>query len=579
MKVGIIGINIYVRAMNFACPLHVYAFQQYLTMHGIESEIIDYLPNTNKFEKGYNYRHPSIYFKGKVDALVKERDVAAAKLQYNKIAELNNKIAKLTKYKDAFDAIYDERAARYDKQEDFIKKYLVLTKDKYNCAIIETTDPGFDCYICVTDIIWDKFAGTGYEPGFFLALSGMENKWKIAYSASKLVTKNDADKELTTSWIRDIDFVSVRENFMQKEMQQYVRPDIACVLDPVLLHEAPFYEKILTEPEEKDYLLLYYVVEDNNDILLAALEYAKKHNLKIIELTDKTSQNSVTKEQTEVEVIYKYGIGIDEWIGYFRNAECVFTNSFHGTCLSVLFEKNFFVGRRSNYDKIDAILETIGLSGRLTDMTNYESVPETIDNWDEVREKLAIRRKESEYFIMNALTVAKQQKHPVKDYLTAKKSQQFSLFYNIGRAQKSLEKNILDEYKNEKDKLFVRANSVEYLHGKITNDGICCFRKSMFKVDGFRFDGWRLRMHLDYHRFYMLEDGSFQEVDAYKEKANMPAAVFEPGDPIPVLPCNRIQLIVAEGVWVPEPKEEPKEEPVQVVEAPEMQEAVQEKEQ
>lgn len=550
MKIGLVGINMYVRAMNYACPLHVYAFQKYLQDKGFDVTVVDYLPNTNKFETGYDARHPSVYFSNKVQAQEAELErLTKAGADAEKISALKAKIKKNAESRDSFLAIYDERAQRHDKQWEFIDQYIVKTEQQYNCALMEVGDPGFDCYICVTDIIWDKFP-TGYEPGFFLALKCMENKWKISYSASKLVAPTEKDVELTTSWIRDMDFVSVRENFMQKQIQDTIRPDVACVLDPVLLHDGAVYEDILVKPQEEKFLLLYYVVENNPEIILNALAYAKKHGLKIIELSDKTSQNKLTRD-SDVEVIYKYGAGIQEWLGYFRHADCVFTNSFHGCCLSILFEKNFFVGRRNNYDKISALLESVDLMGRITDDRPFDQIPDVIDSWDVVREKLDKRRKESEYFIMNALTVAQQQPHPVKDYLEAKKNQVFNMWYNIGKKKKSINDNVLPQYRAKTKSLFVRKNSVEYLQGKIKNDGSTALHANVFQVENMRFVGWRIRVHVDYHKFYLLEDGSFRAVDAYwaDQEPEVACRVFAPGEPIPVIDLNRIQSCVAEGVW------------------------------
>lgn len=550
MKIGLIGINMHVRALNYACPLHVFAFQQFLLKHGIESTIIDYLPNTNKFEEGYDPRHPSKYFGNKV-RILKEKQEKLSKSggREEDVKAIKAKLERNIQLRDGYNAIYKEREERYDKQWEFIEHYLIKTDKQYNCALLEVMDPGFDCYICVTDIIWDKFQATGYEPGFFLGLSCMENKWKIAYSASKLVTKDEKDKEQTSMWIKDMDFVSVREDFLQRELQDNIRSDVACVLDPVLLHDASFYEKILVEPQEKGYLLLYYVVESNPEIIINALDYAKKHQLKIIELTDKISQNNLTK-QSDVEVLYKYGAGIQEWIGYFRNAECVFTNSFHGCCLSILFQKSFYVGRRNNYDKITALLRSLDLTGRITDDQMFCNIPEMVNNWETVRKKLEVRRAESEYFILNALAIVKQQSHPQKDYYAVKKTQRFPMYYNIGKKKKSLQEYVIPEYQSKNDQLFIRKNSIEFFQGKIVNDGLTCFHENVFQIEKSRFAGWRLRIHVDYHRFYLLEDGSFQESTSYWKTPRKPCKIFQPGDFIPSFPLNRIQVCVAEATWV-----------------------------
>ena len=44
MSIGLISINMYSKGLNFACPLHTYAFKQFLLQQGIESTILDYKP-------------------------------------------------------------------------------------------------------------------------------------------------------------------------------------------------------------------------------------------------------------------------------------------------------------------------------------------------------------------------------------------------------------------------------------------------------------------------------------------------------------------------------------------------------
>ena len=207
------------------------------------------------------------------------------------------------------------------------------------------------------------------------------------------------------------------------------------------------------------------------------------------------------------------------------------------------------MGKRNNYDKITALLEAMDLTDRIVDGTAWTVVPETIGNWDVVRSRLAKRRLESEYFIMNALTVAGQQPHPVKDYLPQKMKQSYKMFYNIGRKHKSVQDNILPAYQGKKDSIFVRKNSVEYLQGKVTNDGSSTLHENVFRIPNLVFQGWRIRVHLDYHKFYLLEDGTFQEITEHKEQPRAKCMVLQAGEPIPVIPLNRIQLCVAEAVW------------------------------
>lgn len=145
MKIGIISINAHTKVLNFASPLHTYAFQQFLLQNGIESTIIDYKPIY--FGK-FDVRHPLHYYQThpNQDEAVQE--------------EL---IAKWT-------ALYDAREKRYDRFEEFIQKYYIKTDICYTAKSIEKTDPGFDCYICATDVIWKNNRKTGLNRGFFWQL-------------------------------------------------------------------------------------------------------------------------------------------------------------------------------------------------------------------------------------------------------------------------------------------------------------------------------------------------------------------------------------------------------------------------
>ncbi len=549
MKICIIGINIYVRAMNYACPLHAYAFQQYLKEQGIESEIIDYLPNTNKFEKGYDYKHPSIYFGKKIELLRKQLGEVNEDEEANpEICKIREKINKYEHQKALYEAIYGQRETRFLKQQEFIKSYLTLSDDKYNCAIMETMQLDYDGYICVTDIIWDKFPGSGYEPGFFLGLSCMENKWKIAYSASKLTADSNEDKIITSQWINDMDFVSVRESFLQKRVMDEIRADVTWVLDPVLLNDASCYDRILKKPEEVNYLLLYYVVENNPEIINKAIQFAQAHNLKIIELTDKLEQNPLTKA-CDVDVEYKYDVGIEEWLGYIKYATSIFTNSFHGCCLSIIFEKDFYVSRRQNYDKISDLLVSLNLENRIIDDFDFEKIPITINNWELVKDRLRRRRRVSENYLMNALDVVQQQPHPIKDYSKLKRKQEYTMLYNIGKPLKVFDLYVLSEYKEQKNKFIQRKNSIEYRQGRIINDGSSMFHENVFVIEGCSFVGYRIRVNFDYQNYYLLKDGSFQNVEEYRKNPRCIHSIFFPGESIPYIPINRIKAVVAECLW------------------------------
>ncbi|MCI8562851.1 MAG: polysaccharide pyruvyl transferase family protein [Lachnospiraceae bacterium] len=338
MKVGIISINAHTKVLNFASPLHSYAFQQFLQMNGIESVIIDYKPN---YYGQFNPRHPYFY--------------------YRKHPVKNKKKQKAIEHK--WLKLFLARQKRFDKFQHFIDRYYVTTDKCYNHKLLDTEDLGLDCYICATDVIWKCNKNAGFDRGFFLACDSMKGKYKIAYAASRgpVVELDKEKQQLFLEYISEFQHISVREESLGNYIESISDIKVTHVLDPVLLHEKEFYEPIIKRPgRKKGYVLLYVVMESAIPLIELAVAFAEKNGLEVIELSENMADAKIPAG-THHKVVYD--IGIEEWLGYMDEAEYIFTNSFHATCFSILFHKQFFVGKR-NGDKILSVMEMFGLSGR-----------------------------------------------------------------------------------------------------------------------------------------------------------------------------------------------------------------------
>ena len=91
-------------------------------------------------------------------------------------------------------------------------------------------------------------------------------------------------------------------------------------------------------------------------------------------------------------------------MGYIRNAFCVITNSFHGTALSILFEKPFLTYCQSTRDiRQKDLLKSLGLTSHLLDLEEEPEPPvEEIwasTDWEQVRAQLFEERERSRRFI------------------------------------------------------------------------------------------------------------------------------------------------------------------------------------
>ncbi|MEM1239563.1 MAG: polysaccharide pyruvyl transferase family protein [Cyanobacteria bacterium P01_H01_bin.26] len=321
MKIGIITFH---HTTNYGATLQAYALSKALSAWGHSVEIIDYRP------------------KGAVGFYVKQ------------LLPIKNK--KFDWNKDFYRHIL--KAFRMRK---FLVSSLNLSKLKcysnYNLrAIFEAAN--YDAIITGSDQVWclnTKFRG--FDPAYFLDFfEAGENCLKISYAPSVGETKSFGDKRAEIcDLIEKFDYVSVRDHHSKSVLQKECGVTATKVLDPTFLVS---YDDILTPPDTAaPYLLVYNHKKLNNLQEQAIKEIARVKNLKIISVGDIWS----VADHSKIAVHPK------EWIGYFKQASYVFTNTFHGTIFSLLFRKDFtvFVGEGKR-NKIHDLLGSLELETRIT---------------------------------------------------------------------------------------------------------------------------------------------------------------------------------------------------------------------
>ncbi|MCD8348007.1 MAG: polysaccharide pyruvyl transferase family protein [Lachnospiraceae bacterium] len=478
MKIGILSINAHTKNLNFACPLHSWAFQQFLRQNGYESMILDYRPN---YDHGFQARNP--YRTYQKSCVKRQQELAAARGEEEEKAA-RKRLERDEMFRDGYRALGKRRKIRYDKFQNFIDTHYVKTEKCYTTALLEVEDPGFDCYICATDVIWKYNPAEGYDLGFFLASRAMENKRKIAYAASRGVPGEytEQQKKEFFHYLEDFDFLSVREESLKTYIAENSDLEVQTVLDPVLLHDAAFYEEILVKPPEEHYVLLYYVMEKATSTIEAAAAYAREHGMKIVEITDLPLADGRLGGYPGIDRVYRYEIGVEEWLGYLRYADYVFTNSFHATCFSILFQKEFQTGFRLG-DKLSHLLKLFGLSKR---KIRKGKEPGELD-YEKVFRILQEKRQESSDYILHALAEVDGHRRTPRDYDAWKRELEYPFFCN-GAAEKNT---------------------------RIKNNGESLLPESLLSAEKKKRAGWLLRIRIVDDWFYCKKDGSLVRADDF----------------------------------------------------------------
>lgn len=302
--------------------------------------------------------------------------------------------------------IYGKLKKRFDQYERFINQVLPVTEKEY-ASTKELKDEKFDydAYICGGDQIWNP-ACQDFEEAYYLQFLGKEDRAKkISYSPSLGKTEfDDATQCKIQKWLKSFDCISVRETRGAELLRKLTDKEVCTVCDPVVLLDRAHWDELAVAPKlKKPYILVYFL--NNNHGSRDLTEYLRQTlGYEVVVL------NEYIRDY--VRPYHKaYAASPEEFVGLFRNAAFVYTNSFHGTAFATVFQKPFLTAiaqdqknAKNNNDsrKID-YLKRIGLADRLyTSGTPEKQFLLNVD-YEKPNEKLNDFRKESLNYLRKAL--------------------------------------------------------------------------------------------------------------------------------------------------------------------------------
>lgn len=373
MKIGIITFN---SAHNYGAVLQVWALQEKLKSKGHEVEVI-------------NYRIPSI------DNLYR---VYAPK-KISKLSVVNGGIHQL-QWLHAW-MNNSHKAIRYKKFEHFINHVLPTTKPFRSYQELLRADFDYDLLITGSDQVWNGKYTRGLSGAYFLAF-GPKNAKRISYAAS--IGKDCFDheeKSVAMKYLKDLDYISVREEKAKKAVEELTDKPVELVLDPTLLLDRQNYDKIKKKTKFKgDYIFVHNVHLTKIDSRLNSIVE------KVSEMTGLPVVNNRGDYQFKNELGKFDNGGPGEFIGVIEGAKYVITNSFHATVFSIIYGRNFItVPHFQNPDRMKYLLQMFGLQNHLID--NASAVPDNLRtleiDYTQVEDLKAQARVISEKFLETAL--------------------------------------------------------------------------------------------------------------------------------------------------------------------------------
>ena len=282
---------------------------------------------------------------------------------------------------------------RFGRIPRYIQKYDSFEKAISEFKVINEIDSSIDVCIFGSDTIWEITNGYFYahRSVYWGGMSG--NSVRIAYAPSVgNATREDyRNKNELTEHLKLFSNISVRDLNSKSCLESLTNKPVEIVCDPTWLFDMSYYNQFTTKPEDEHYLLVYCFGNLSNVLQNEVHNYARKKNLKIVSFGE-------SFERCDKKLPFDPYL----FVSYYRYADVIFTNTFHGTLFSVMFEKAFAVETRGK-TKVVEILEEIGATDRIYQENNLESVYSKFINYAVLRKHIFTFRLKSSEYLDNSL--------------------------------------------------------------------------------------------------------------------------------------------------------------------------------
>lgn len=212
----------------------------------------------------------------------------------------------------------------------FNKIYLNFSKKKLTNRVKNIGK--YDYLVCGSDQIWNPFY---YEKIDLLCGNINGQIPAISYAASFGVNEiPQKQKEDFKNAIKYLKGISVREEqgkIICKDIG--IRDEVEVNLDPTMLLSKDRWISLLKRPRkfiEKKYVLTYFIGSMSDIVNNTILDYCKNNNCELINLNSKND-------------LKYYDLDPFEFLFLINNADIIFTDSFHASVFSIIFDKKFIV--------------------------------------------------------------------------------------------------------------------------------------------------------------------------------------------------------------------------------------------
>ncbi len=303
--------------------------------------------------------------------------------------------------------IYKNVVVRNKRFDGFVKKYFTKLSKPYAGweNLVKESAKNYDTYLCGSDQLW---LPNNLGSHFYTLEFAPDNKAKIAYATSFGVSEIPSRyKDGFAKFLKRFQALSTREIAGQKIIKELAGTTAQVVCDPTLLFDSEGWSKMIPDRRviDEPYAFCYFL-GTNEEHRKAAEKLKNETGLKLV--TCPFLDNFVESDQKFGD-IQMFDMDAADFVNLIRHAECILTDSFHGSVFSILHHKKFLTfnrfntGANSRNSRIDSLCALLGLSERRY-TGDVMAVKQAVD-YVAVEDKLQKLRNDSITYLEQALEI------------------------------------------------------------------------------------------------------------------------------------------------------------------------------
>lgn len=282
-----------------------------------------------------------------------------------------------------------------------------------------------DIFATGSDQLWNwsiSFGGNMYQK----FVHSDKKKISLATSCGAMNDRvPNSRKDFVRNCLTDFDAISVREEPSRILLRKKYGIFAQTVLEPVFWLGREEYETLLADSNlcipDRQYILAY-ILDPSDEKLAFINQMAKKLKMSVITIPDGLYQIAKTGWDSD-DFIQRFPgcmphAEVVDLLKLYANASFVITDSFHGTCFSIIFQRKFVAicNEKRGKDRFYHLLNLFDLNNRLikSDALDYRKEFIQDINYEKIDNKIVSEREKTFQWIEETLRKPKKNNHICK---------------------------------------------------------------------------------------------------------------------------------------------------------------------